>query len=196
MGLKFPPNFPIALTLLVLVIIGAIFSFSKNSNKKADIVEDIHVETAKIIPADSFYFNLESQVMDLENFETVRAETSNSAKHSCSMDAATEFSVAFSRSATTIKEFGKHKQVTYSFSIFAPKPVNNAQVVYSLSSEEGGDSDWQSKELKCDSSSWTRYDFKFDLNEEFRKGSGKVKLYVWNKGKETFLIDDISIIFN
>lgn len=195
MSYKYPSNFPIAIILLVLVLAGAIYSLLHKKNPGDEKLQPIPQSVDSILQSDSFKFDLENQFKELENYATVTSGDPGSNAHFSQLNDQTEYSVAFSKNVSEIKGFANHKVVTFSFSIFADKPVKGAQIVYSHTLDDGKDADWQSMELRTDPVSWKKVDYSFSIKDDFRSGKGKIKLYVWNSNKEFFRIDDLEINF-
>jgi len=115
---------------------------------------------------------------------------------SCHLDENIEYSVTFSKSIYELPDSKKYSEVNFSFSIFATTPFNGAEAVYSLLNEDEITADYQSISLKVVEGSWQKMNFSFPLNDEFRNGNGKMKMYVWNKQIEKFMLDDLQIHSN
>lgn len=192
MSHRYPDHFPFAMALFIVVFVGAIFSIK--ITQRSDHTSSDMDSAISLTPIDSFYLDLESDHY-LENLTTLQNAGAYSGEKGCVLNGETEYSVTFTEEASKISNFDKHEVVHFSFYIFAAKPLAGAQAVFSLSNEEGKDTDYQSNQIVCDVGAWVQVTSIFKLSDEFREGKGKVKIYIWNKDFEEFKIDDLIVRF-
>ena len=187
MAYKYPPNLPFALTLLVIVFLLAGISLYRVRKSAPEYQQQQST-------SDSYFFSMESNDI-LENVSTIKIGNAHSGNRSCVLNSTTEYGVTYSVKSADLRSAGTYKEILFSFYIFAASPISAAKVVYSLDLEDGKNGDWQSEDIIVPSGPWKKVEIIFLLNDEFRNGKGLVKLFVWNKNKENFLIDDMLIQF-
>ncbi len=182
---RFPKNFQIAVLLFCFVFAMAAFSLVKLKVKNKDV-------TSGSTEINSWFFDLESNSI-LENGSTTKSGLAHSGTHSCKMDENTEYSSTFIFNQENLSNRSSFREVVYSFYIFAESPVDGVEAVYSFETVNNKKSDWQNQAFNISSGEWKKYEIIFPLNNDFRLYDGVMKLYVWNKNKQNFLIDDIAI---
>lgn len=187
MTYKHPPNFQFALALLAIVFILAGISLYR-------VRMPAPVFQQQQSTSDSIYFNMESNDI-LENVSTIKIGNAHSGNRSCVLDSSTEYGVTYTLKPADLHSAAAYKEILISFYIFAASPLSDVKVVYSLDLDDDKNGDWQSKDLSVQPGPWQKVEFIFPLNDNFREGKGLVKLFVWNKNKENFLIDDMLIHF-
>lgn len=185
-------------TVISLIIISIFMIMQKKGHKEiinSDNLDSIakvdHLIMSEII---SFTYNLE-EAKDLGNYTTVNSVKFNSGLKACELSDNTEYSTTIVKDVSSLPEFKKIKDVNFSVACFSETIINNALVVLSIEDSSGKSLDWQSSELKFVAGNWIVVDFNFKIKSEYLVENNKIKLYVWNKGKEHFFIDDMYLNF-
>lgn len=103
-----------------------------------------------------------------------------------------KFDLQFSKAFTS--EMGQVAEVEVTGQIFTERPLKKAMLIFSLSPPEGKSKIWRSIPLSWFTSrkGWNRFIFTPEINTEMQ-GGDQLKIHIWNRENEEFLIDDLRI---
>lgn len=140
-------------------------------------------------------FDLETVSSSFDNALSVSSEKCFSGKNACKLSDQNEFSVAISH---FISETPPNTlKVDYAFKLFDPtNNSKNALVVLSIDDESGKNLFWEGKSIvsiKKDNAEWSDISVSYSLSNQAFPPTSKIKMYIWNKEKTLFYIDDIRI---
>ncbi|MBL0327915.1 MAG: hypothetical protein IPP64_00510 [Bacteroidetes bacterium] len=147
----------------------------------------------------SDFIQLEEQQPFLENTNTISTSKSFSGKNSSMLSAQNEYSVTINRSVSSIPS--GTKKVIVNFKLFDPNNNSqNAVTVLSIDDETKKNLLWVGEPIQKeqpDSAGWTTVSASFLISETIKDEQKKdtMKIYIWNKEKKEFYIDDIKIDF-
>ena len=160
-----------------------VFVFMKLSKPKSRV----------LISSDSI--NLEESLSFLENESSISSEKFFSGKRSCVLNEFNEYSITIKKHVSEIP--ASIQKIDFRLKLLDPKDNSkNAVVVLSIDDEFGKNVFWQGiplKHIQNDSSEWSdvKASFLLDINSFSQKNI--LKMYVWNKEKRLFYIDDIIV---
>jgi hypothetical protein len=143
----------------------------------------------------SMFFDLENDE-GLENIHTIEEGEAHSGKRFSALNNKNEFSALYPIPIKKINMLGTVNKVAYTFFIKSESKINNAKIVFSISD---GDKtlQWTGKDLKSDAmqnGQWQKEEISFDIYpSKYSESNAILKIYVWNKGREIFSMDDINI---
>ncbi|MGZ4053833.1 MAG: hypothetical protein ACXVPU_01020 [Bacteroidia bacterium] len=135
---------------------------------------------------------------NLENTLSLVGKKAFSGNRSCLLNPETEYSATF-------KEQTKNLPQNCSAIKFTAKILNEsnkdlaALVVLSINDKDGKNIHWESKAIDAgvinDSTHWKIFSQQFALSDDLIKNNNTISIYVWNKSKENFLLDDFEITY-
>ncbi len=191
-------RFLLIFSILLITGLSAYFLLKDRGRKKTERVITTSVESPRdsliFSEINSFSYDLESP-FDLENYNVSEKKARSGVKSNW-LNKNNEYSVTVRKPLNSIAGFQDIKEIIFSFSLLTEKPVNNAVVVLSIDDPSGKSVEWIGKELKMKPDSWQQLDFSFEINKEKLNKDCFLKIYIWNKGKEDFFVDDFAIRIN
>jgi hypothetical protein len=148
---------------------------------------------------DSAFYDLENLAGFTENLNTISSEKAFSGKQSIRLSPEDEYSLAFTKDISALD--GKWLMgINFSARFSGKKEdLKEAMVVVSVSDKEGKQTlFWQGEPLAeaigANNPDWEPLTFHFTPTFEVGNGSS-LKIYIWNKAKKTFFVDDVSISY-
>jgi hypothetical protein len=73
----------------------------------------------------------------------------------------------------------------------------SALIVFSVEDPSGKNLVWESKKVELkkisDATEWRTFSSTFSIDPALLSGENKFKLYIWNKAKEEFFVDDFEL---
>lgn len=108
-----------------------------------------------------------------------------------------EYGLGFIKRFKELPSFNSIDEVNVSFKCFMDKQYADATFVLSIDdSSETKNIVWEGKAITCSKlNDWSDVSYNFKINHQFITPESFIKLYVWNKGKNKFFIDDLAIDF-
>lgn len=143
------------------------------------------------------FYDLED-VTRLRNTNTITSEKKYSGQNSCKLSPQNEFGVMVLKNTNEIRNRKEIGQVDIKFRMFSETSLDNVFFVMSTNTiaAPGKDITWLSREIACPKSNWNLHEVKFPLSPETLHPDQQWKLYIWNKAKKTFYVDDIQISYS
>lgn len=144
------------------------------------------------------FFDFENKNTLLLNSESIQATKSFSGKNACWLSSETEYSVTVNK---RVSEMPKNtSRLFVSSKLFDPNNnSSDALFVVAADDENGKNLFWSGiplkPENKNDSSTWLDVHSEFSINTNSFPPNATIKLYIWNKSKKEFYIDDLEIIY-
>lgn len=154
----------------------------------------IHPKQLDTISVD--YFDLETNNPLLINPETIVAKNAFSGNNSCKLSSEAEYSVSFLRH---VSDFPKNasKFIFNSYILDIENKSKDASIVMSIDDDKGKNLFWSGVPLLLkdinDSTKWKTISAEFLLGINSFPPNATVKIYVWNKSKTEFYIDNLEI---
>ncbi len=120
-----------------------------------------------------------------------------SGKHSGALNQKTEYSFGLSKHFNQIASFKSIDEINVSFKCWMDKKYPDAVFVLSIDDSVSGKSImWEGKPIvPSKMNDWDDVHINFKLNKKFILPNYTIKLYIWNKGKNTFYFDDLKLDF-
>ncbi len=139
-------------------------------------------------------FDLEN-LENLGNINTINEFKPLSGKHSSQMKKENEFGVLYERQISQFINYTSIQQIAYSANIYTNVPPQNLIAVMSIDNPNGGKSiQWEGKEIIMnEKGKWEKINVKFNVDQSALISNRKLKIYLWNKGKNEFFVDDITV---
>lgn len=180
---------------ILLASVAIYFVIGKKGHKKEEVTIDQEFEkTPELVLGEvaSYFYDLES-VSDIGNYESVSDSRHLSGSKSCTLSESAEFSVTINKKVSEIPDFTKVKKIKYSFSCSADVVIKNPEVVVSIDDASGKSVIWLNQKFEYKPGTWKGFNFEFELKDVVLSGDQRLKVYVWNKGREKFFIDDLTL---
>lgn len=154
-------------------------------------------ESAVVIKKDSVTVNeLFSEKEDFEKVPNVCNAKASSGKNSYKLTPQIEYGFGITRAIKDIPNYTDLKQVDVTFKCWAQKNVDAVYVI-SIDDKKGKNLLWDSRPLLCDKpDNWSEQHFTFEVKPKAVNAECSIKIYPWNKSKEEFYLDDITIRYN
>lgn len=155
-------------------------------------------ENKNPIKKDSLVFtNLYHELFNMEiaNDPRITSELFASGKSSHKLSTNLEYSIGFNKLLQDIPSFQGIQKINVSVHSYAKKKINDAVLVVSIDNpKEQKNIFWEGKPLLFDPlNSWNKNNFNYEIKPEFIAPGNSISVYVWNKTKEEFYIDDLVI---
>lgn len=131
----------------------------------------------------------------LENQSTITTEKFFSGKKSCKLSLQNEYSVTIRKVLSEIPKNTQKIDIEMKL-LDSEKNSANAVAVLSIDDESGKNVLWSGMPIvyvKNDSSEWSDARFSFLINASSFSEKSSIKIYLWNKEKKVFYIDDIKV---
>lgn len=170
-----------------------LFHFFKKKPEELNPTLIVSVKKDSVVSA-----NLLNEFFDLENlngpeFSTERAA---SGKKSCKLSNNIEFGFGVIKPVNAIPSGEGIQNIEVTTQCWTKENISNAVYVLSIDDTTGKNIFWDGKPIISQTGSWTTLHFSYDLKPGSIKPEYIIKLYPWNKAKEEFFIDDISVHYN
>ncbi|MBI3500551.1 MAG: hypothetical protein HY063_02060 [Bacteroidetes bacterium] len=139
------------------------------------------------------FFDME-QRGELDNENTLTQEKSSSGKFSSKLSERNEFSATVNKKLN----YADLQEIKIQLKIFSPQKLSDVFFVMEINNPAGNNLSWERKEIKMDASrenEWNLFETKFIPSADLVSPENSIKLYVWNKSKKTFFVDDFKIEF-
>lgn len=142
---------------------------------------------------------LYSEYYDFESLADPRVSATKAAsgKNSAVVNNEIEYGFGFQKRFKDISSYGSLQEIHVSFKCWMDKKSPDATFVISVDdSTETKNIMWEGQPLVCaKEGAWNDVAYSFKMNPDFIKPQSVLKLYVWNKGKNTFYYDDLAFDF-
>ncbi|MCW3085021.1 MAG: hypothetical protein JWP12_2387 [Bacteroidetes bacterium] len=145
-------------------------------------------------------FDLEQNVGSVDNATTSSTEKAYSGKTSSKLSAKNEYSATIKKMADTLAVASKVKRIGFQAKISGdPDNYKDALMVASVDDKDGKSLYWTglaidaTKISDTDTSSWKLTTANFLIGSDLLKNGNTLKLYIWNKAKKEFYVDDLEI---
>ena len=142
---------------------------------------------------------LYSEFYDFESLTDGRISATKavSGKNSAVVNNEIEYGFGFQKRFKDISSFGSIQEIHVSFKCWMDKKYADPVFVISVDdSTETKNIMWEGQPLVCQKEgAWNDITYSFKMNPDFIKPQSVLKLYVWNKGKNTFYYDDLAFDF-
>jgi hypothetical protein len=194
---KSTKNYITALIVIAVVITGAILYINK---KGIDSVRSLF-SAVKENNQKAFRKVLFDKVYDLEkeeglfNYHTVVSGHPYSGIMSCRFDTTVEFGVTFAKSVLEVNGFDHNTSIEFEFMVYADAPLGEVLAVLQVDDDTGNTQVWNGRSVEVEAGKWKKVTFVFEPDSSLQIRNGLVKLYVWNKSRDSFYIDDIGVRF-
>lgn len=152
------------------------------------------IEVKKKEPA-VFNYDFEQSV-DLQNYNAVSDLKAKSGTRSAMLNDTIEFSTTFSKKLIDIPDFKRVKEIQVELEMFSESNIKDAVLVLAIDDSNGKSLHWSATELFNQGNQWNRLQKVFPLVGAHIKENATLKIYVWNKQKEKFFVDDLKVIVN
>ncbi|MBL7890560.1 MAG: hypothetical protein JNL24_13495 [Bacteroidia bacterium] len=169
-------------------------SISCNTNHEGETASNGNITPKK----DSLIFtNLYHELQDMEMLNDPRLTkdifSSGQQSHKLSKDL--EYSIGFNKLFQDIPSFQGIQKITIGVQSFSKQKIKDAVLVVSIdNAKEQKNIFWEGKPLVFDPiNNWNKNNFNYEINPEFIAPGNSISVYVWNKTKEEFYIDDLVI---
>jgi hypothetical protein len=131
----------------------------------------------------------------LENSNTLTDEKSYSGKRSCKLTAQNEFSVVIKKNIAEYADLNKLDKIKIKAMFNSDKANHNADFVLSIEFQNGKSYYWEGHPVTFQKQpdTWSTWETDFNVNTLNPDTACLIKMYVWNKGKTTFYLDDLEI---
>jgi hypothetical protein len=160
---------------------------TKGDNKE-DVVKDSLVKTIVF-----------SQNIDMENLDDVNVSShkSYSGQKSNKLSSTAEYSIGFSKPLKQINSFSTILKTDITVQVFSEIALKEALIVLSIDSPGQKNILWKSFPLNSihHSKKWNTVSTSFEIDSAFLKSENQINVYIWNKAKEEFFVDDLTISF-
>lgn len=177
---------------ITLVIISlAVFLTVRYRMTKPEISEQVETKMKDSI---AFTFDFE-HASDLKNIQTVTDFKAKSGTYSAMLNDSIEYSVTFSKNLSDIPDFKLVKEVKVECSLFSDKKIQNASIVLAIDGPDGKSIHWSGDNIYGKENEWSTFTKVFPLDGSYLDNSGILKIFIWNKEKEVFYLDDLNIVF-
>lgn len=169
-------------------------SISCNSDHEGDNSAKGNTTTKK----DSLVFtNLyhEQQDMEMLNDPRLTKEVFSSGQQSHQLSKDLEYSIGFNKLFQDIPSFQGIQKVSVGLKSYSKNKIKDAVLVVSIDNvKEQKNILWEGKPLLFEPlNSWNNNSFSYEIKSEFIAPGNSISVYVWNKTKEEFYIDDLVI---
>ena len=132
----------------------------------------------------------------LANYSSVKDTLAHSGSRACVLNIQTEFGIMYERTLNDMPEIKLARSAIVKLFCNSALPIKDAVIVCSVEDENSKAIFWEGELLKSEQNKWTETEVKFLIPEQVIENKNKIKIYIWNKNKETFVCDDLIINFN
>ena len=162
-------------------------SFSKNTTllQNEDVVE---IDTTKLVVIKEDAFDFESG-----NFN-ITDEAAYSGKRSLKIIPKKEFDSEYLMNFSSLPHFNYFREVEINLMGYKKKKMKNPVLwVVEIISDSGKVLSWESSGVMPVSDKWENFHFRIKLKPELLLSENILKIYVWNKNKESLFADELKI---
>lgn len=182
---------------LFIIIIAVYFKFSDRGQNNIVIpLSDAFIDAVDIkgvIYETAVDFDIPANRQDPTAFISGKAHTGNFAN---ALNAEHEYSFGIETKWSDLKLYGAVNKVKFTFWVFSEEKLKDAVAVFSTDSVPGKSIDWQSNNIELrEFGKWSQITIAFPVNPATLKSSYLTKIYIWNRSKQSFLVDDFSVEF-
>lgn len=147
---------------------------------------------------DSLVFtNLYHELQDMEmlNDPRLTKEVFSSGQQSHQLSKDLEYSIGFNKLFQDIPSFQGIQKISIGLKSYSKNKIKDAVLVVSIDNvKEQKNIFWEGKPLLFEPlNSWNNNSFSYEIKSEFISPGNSISVYVWNKTKEEFYIDDLVI---
>jgi len=156
----------------------------------------IELDTATSVLAIDFQ-NFDSEKK--ENHGSISSKKAFSGTQSSELNNEIEFSLGIQKNLKELKAKGKIKTIDVSARIWAEKfdQIMEAVIVLAISDSIGTSYYWEGIPLSLSNvKKWEIFNHKISLNLDTFPENSLMNIYVWNKQKKNFFVDDLEVIYN
>lgn len=177
-----------------LFLLAIPLSISCNSDHEGDNSAKGNTTTKK----DSLVFtNLYHELQDMEmlNDPRLTKEVFSSGQQSHQLSKDLEYSIGFNKLFQDIPSFQGIQKISIGLKSYSKNKIKDAVLVVSIdNAKEQKNILWEGKPLLFEPlNNWNNNSFSYDIKSEFISPGNSISVYVWNKTKEEFYIDDLVI---
>jgi hypothetical protein len=183
--------------LVFALFFGAYFTLTKKEQQNIQIPSgDVFIDDGDIsgvISKSEVDFEDPINRKDPSSFLSGKAHTGN---FSNILSKEREYSFGIEKRWSEIKLYGAVNQVRFTFWCFSETKLKDVVAVFSTDSIPGKSIDWQSDNIELrEYGKWTKVVVTFQVNPVALRAAYLTKIYIWNRAKESFLVDDFSVEF-
>ena len=182
-----------AKAIFFIALCAVIFFLIMKNNRKTPKPEAEKNEVA-LKKLAAWDYDLESG-SDLTGLSAIDSINGHSGHWSTYFNDTLEFGVTFRKPLTEIKDTKKLNQATISFYVKSEKEIKDAMAVLTIETAEGKSHHWAGVDIDIKPGNWQKMDAGFAFKESYFPENSTMKIFIWNKGKESFSVDDLSIVF-
>ncbi|MCC6836902.1 MAG: hypothetical protein IT234_00050, partial [Bacteroidia bacterium] len=147
---------------------------------------------------DSLVFtNLYHELQDMEmlNDPRLTKDVFSSGQQSHKLSSDLEYSIGFNKLFQDIPSYQGVQKINVGLKSYSKNKIKDAVLVVSIdNAKEQKNIFWDGKPLLFDPlNSWNNNNFSYEIKSEFISPGNSISIYVWNKTKEEFYIDDLVI---
>lgn len=169
-------------------------SISCNSDHEGENSANVNTTPKK----DSLVFtNLYHELQDMEmlNDPRLTKEVFSSGQQAHKLSKDLEYSIGFNKLFQDIPSYQGIQKITIGVHSYSKQKINDAVLVVSIdNAKEQKNIFWEGKPLLFDPlNNWNKNNFNYEIKPEFIAPGNSISVYVWNKTKEEFYIDDLEI---
>ncbi|MCK6649837.1 MAG: hypothetical protein L6Q66_09290, partial [Bacteroidia bacterium] len=177
-----------------LFLLAIPLSISCNSNHEGESSSAVNLTPKK----DSLVFtNLYHELQDMEMLNDPRLSTEcfASGKQSHKLSKDLEYSIGFNKLFQDIPSYQGIQKISIGLKSYSKNKIKDAVLVVSIdNAKEQKNILWEGKPLLFEPlNNWNNNSFSYDIKSEFISPGNSISVYVWNKTKEEFYIDDLVI---
>jgi hypothetical protein len=164
-------------------------SFFVSCGSKGD--ENVSKDSTVLLYSEFHDFESSSHV-------TISADRAFSGKKSSRMTPDVEYGLGVNRFVNEVPSFGSVNRINVSIKSWMDQNYSDATFVFSIDDTATKTNIiWDGRTLSTKKpSEWTNFDFGYTIKKEWLKPEYKISLYVWNKGKNTFFVDNLKVEFS
>ena len=180
--------------IIILFIIVALGFVGSYYFLKRKTTSDISQDKKSIEKKDSVAtVSLFTETHDFENEAGTSTDKAASGSKSLKLSPEVEYGLNITKQIKEISNYQNLRQINVELKCLATKKIE-ALYVLAIDDAAGKNIFWDGKPITCDKiGSWCTLHFSYEIKPDAVKSGSIIKLYPWNKAKELFYIDDISL---
>ncbi len=188
---------------MVICIFIAFLIIFNNKGRKTDIIPPVSDTPAPVsdtlsLPNEVFlteFFDFESGDL-LMSDNSISSEQAVSGTKSLKFTPALEFGATHEKKLDHISNIEGLREIQVNFKLFATQPLEEVLVVVTIEDPSGQNQLWIGNPVKTTPGKWMGISSDFEITSASLKKENKLKVYFWNKSKNTFYVDDIQLVFS
>ncbi len=193
----------ISIAVTVSLLMASIIIINKvNNNGRKSVVLPLENKNSASVNTDTlinemFYEHLYTfeQLEDLKNTQTIVTGKASSGNKSAQLDSKNEYSVTYEKKFSDITNYWNIRIINCSIKLFTNENLKDILAILSIDGYNGKNIDWQSQPIIGTKGKWKEINFSFTISDDKIKDNNVLKIYIWNKSKNNFFIDDLKISF-